>query len=185
MKALLRCGYNRSEDARVLRLRARSVIIPLPARPVCALGAMTTPQPTEIVLHQASRILEIAFSDARTFRLPCEFLRVHSPSAEVRGHGPGQEVLQTGKREVGISAIEPVGGYAVRLVFSDGHDTGLYSWEYLHYLGVNQDRLWAEYLERLARSGASREPAHRAESERPESERVMRQSGPAATWKKL
>ena len=146
---------------------------------------MTTPQPTEIVLHQASRILEIAFSDARTFRLSCEFLRVHSPSAEVRGHGPGQEVLQTGKREVGISAIEPVGGYAVRLVFSDGHDTGLYSWEYLHYLGVNQDRLWAEYLERLARGGASREPAHRTESARPESERVMRQSGPAATWKKL
>lgn len=95
-----------------------------------------------------------------------------------------------GKRDVGITAIEPVGGYAVRLVFSDGHDTGLYSWEYLHHLAVNQDRLWAEYLERLARSGASREAPPRAESERPESERpasehVVRQSGPAASWKKL
>jgi DUF971 family protein len=151
---------------------------------------MSTPQPTEIVLHQGSRVLEIAFSDGRAFRLPCEFLRVHSPSAEVRGHGPGQEVLQVGKRDVGITAIEPVGGYAVRLVFSDGHDTGLYSWEYLHHLAVNQDRLWAEYLERLARSGASREAPPGAESERPESERpasehVVRQSGPAASWKKL
>jgi len=141
---------------------------------------MSTPQPTEIVLHQRSRVLEIAFSDGRMFRLPCEFLRVYSPSAEVRGHGPGQEVLQVGKRDVEITAIEPVGGYAVRLVFSDGHGTGLYSWEYLYHLGVDQDRLWAEYLERLARSGASREPPQHGESER-----VVRQSGPPASWKKL
>jgi len=146
---------------------------------------MSTPQPTEIVLHQGSRILELAFSDGRTFRLPCEFLRVYSPSAEVRGHGPGQEVLQAGKREVGITAIEPVGGYAVRLVFSDGHGTGLYSWEYLYHLGVDQDRLWAEYLERLARSGGSREPPQHVEPERAESQQVARQSGPAPTWKKL
>jgi len=141
---------------------------------------MSLPQPTEIVLHQGSRILEIAFSDGRTFRLPCEFLRVYSPSAEVRGHGPGQEVLQAGKRDVEITAIEPVGGYAVRLVFSDGHGTGLYSWEYLYHLGVDQARLWAEYLERLARSGASREPPHHGESER-----VVRQSEPPPRWKKL
>ena len=87
------------------------------------------PIPTEIKLHQASRILEITFADGQVFQLPCEFLRVYSPSAEVRGHGPGQEVLQVGKREVGIDAIEPVGTYAVKLVFSDGHDTGLYTWE--------------------------------------------------------
>src|SRR5512136_1900017 len=103
---------------------------------------MSAPQPTEITLHQASRILEIAFSDGETFRLPCELLRVYSPSAEVRGHGPGQEVLQVGKRDVEIKSIEPVGTYAVRLVFSDGHDTGLYSWEYLHYLGTNLEGLW-------------------------------------------
>lgn len=186
MKALLRCCYNRSADVRVFRLRRGRLLSPSwPGRFALTLGAMPTPQPTEIVLHQASRILEVAFSDGRTFRLPCEFLRVHSPSAEVRGHGPGQEVLQAGKREVGVTAIEPVGGYAVRLVFSDGHDTGLYSWEYLLHLGMNQDRLWAEYLERLARSGASREPPQRVESERPEADRVVRQSGPAASWKKL
>lgn len=114
-------------------------------------------RPTQIVLHQQSKILEIAFSDGKTFRLPCEFLRVYSPSAEVRGHGPGQEVLQAGKRNVGIAAIEPVGNYAVRLVFSDGHDTGLYSWEYLYSLGRDQDKLWARYLERLTAVGLSRD----------------------------
>ncbi len=128
------------------------------AEPACSpLERMSIPQPTEIALHQASRWVEIAFSDGAVFRLPCEFLRVYSPSAEVRGHGSGQEVLQVGKRAVQITAIEPVGSYAVRLVFSDGHDTGLYSWEYLYHLGKDQDRLWREYLDRLAQAGASRE----------------------------
>ena len=112
--------------------------------------------PTEIRLHQKSRVLEIAFSDGSSFRLPYEFLRVYSPSAEVRGHGPGQEVLQTGKRDVEIRALEPVGSYAVQPVFSDGHSTGIYSWDYLYELGENQDALWAEYLEQLAAAGASR-----------------------------
>src|SRR4249920_4270734 len=109
-----------------------------------------SPRPTSITVHQQSRVLEVGFDDGREFRIPFELMRVHSPSAEVRGHGAGQEVLQTGKREVGITAIEPVGSYAVRLVFSDGHDTGLYSWEYLYHLGKDQDRLWREYLDRLA-----------------------------------
>lgn len=115
------------------------------------------PVPTGITLHQKSRVMEIRFSDGRTFRLPYEFLRVYSPSAEVRGHGPGQEVLQTGKREVEIRSLEPVGAYAVQPVFSDGHDTGIYSWEYLYWLGENQERLWAEYLDRLQKAGASRD----------------------------
>ena len=114
------------------------------------------PAPTEIKLHQKSRVMEIAFADGRTFRFPYEFLRVHSPSAEVRGHGPGQEVLQAGKREVEIRSLEPVGSYAVQPVFSDSHATGIYSWEYLHHLGENQDRLWAEYLEKLDKAGAGR-----------------------------
>jgi DUF971 family protein len=114
--------------------------------------------PTEIKLHQASRLLELTYPDGRVDRLSCEFLRVFSPSAEVRGHGPGGEVLQVGKRDVEILAIEPVGTYAVRLVFSDRHDTGLYSWEYLRELGRDQEKLWAGYLERLARAGASRDP---------------------------
>jgi len=101
--------------------------------------------------------MEIAFADGKTFRLPYEFLRVHSPSAEVRGHGAGQEVLQVGKREVEIRTLEPVGSYAVQPAFSDSHATGIYSWEYLHYLGENQDRLWAEYLAKLNNAGASRE----------------------------
>jgi len=113
--------------------------------------------PTGITLHQKSRILEIAFADGRTFRLPYEFLRVHSPSAEVRGHGPGQEVLQVGKRAVEIRALEPVGSYAVQPQFSDGHSTGIYSWDYLYELGENQERLWTQYLEKLAAAGASRE----------------------------
>ena len=116
-----------------------------------------THRPTDIILHQQSRILEIAFEDGKRFRLPCEFLRVLSPSAEVRGHGPGQETLQTGKREVNISAVEPVGNYAVKLIFSDGHDTGLYSWDYLYTLGIDQDTLWQDYLQRLDKAGASRD----------------------------
>ena len=117
-----------------------------------------TPQPTEIKLHQASRILEIAFADGKTFRLPYELLRVYSPSAEVRGHGPGQETLQAGKRDVTITDVEPVGHYALRPKFSDGHDTGIYSWDYLYDLGIRQESLWQRYLERLAEAGASREP---------------------------
>jgi DUF971 family protein len=117
-----------------------------------------TPRPTEIKLHQKSRILEIAFDDGQRFNLPCEYLRVFSPSAEVRGHGPGQEVLQVGKRDVEIKEIEPVGNYAVKLGFSDGHDTGLYSWEYLHELGEKQESSWKSYLARLEQAGASRDP---------------------------
>jgi DUF971 family protein len=117
-----------------------------------------TPRPTEIKLHQKSRILEIAFDDGARFSLPCEYLRVFSPSAEVRGHGPGQEVLQVGKRDVEIKEIEPVGNYAVKLGFSDGHDTGLYSWEYLHELGEKQESSWKSYLARLEQAGASRDP---------------------------
>jgi DUF971 family protein len=113
--------------------------------------------PIEIKLHQKSRLMEIAFSDGRGFRLPYELLRVYSPSAEVRGHGPGQEVLQTGKREIEIRALEPVGSYAVQPVFSDGHSTGIYSWNYLYELGQNQEKLWADYLGRLAAAGGSRD----------------------------
>jgi len=116
-----------------------------------------TPHPVSLTLHQQSRVLEIAFDDGRSFRLPYEFLRVNSPSAEVRGHGPGQEVLQAGKRDVTISEMEAVGHYAVRPRFSDGHDTGIYSWEYLYDLGARQDELWKRYLDRLAAAGASRE----------------------------
>ena len=117
------------------------------------------PPPTEIKLHQKSRVLEIAFADGARFRLPCEFLRVYSPSAEVRGHGPGQEVLQTGKKEVEIARIEPVGQYAVQLHFSDGHDTGIYSWDLLYDYGTRQDEMWRHYLKRMEEAGASREPA--------------------------
>ena len=113
--------------------------------------------PTSITLHQKSRVMEIAFADGRSFRLPYEFLRVYSPSAEVRGHGPGQEVLQVGKRNVEIRGLEPVGSYAVQPQFSDGHDTGIYSWDYLYDLGENQESLWNEYLKRLSAAGASRE----------------------------
>ena len=116
----------------------------------------TTPRPTEINLHQKSRMLDVVFEDGRTFSLPVEYLRVFSPSAEVRGHGPGQETLQEGKREVGINAIEPVGVYAVKFVFSDGHDTGIYSWDYLYDLGAKFDSNWKSYLARLAHAGKSR-----------------------------
>ena len=115
------------------------------------------PAPTGITLHQKSRLLEIAFADGRTFKLPYEFLRVQSPSAEVTGHGPGQEVLQVGKSKVEIRSLEPVGSYAVQPTFSDGHATGLYSWKYLYYLGENQERLWADYLAKLSKAGASRD----------------------------
>lgn len=119
---------------------------------------MATPQPTEINLHQKSRVLEIAFADGKCFRLPCEFLRVYSPSAEVRGHGPGQEVLQVGKKEVNVNRIEPVGSYAIQLHFSDGHDTGIYSWDLLYDYGVHQEEMWQHYLKRMEEAGASREP---------------------------
>jgi DUF971 family protein len=117
----------------------------------------TTPLPTEIKLHQASRVLEVSFSDQHTFKLPYELLRVYSPSAEVRGHGPGQEVLQVGKRDVTIGQVEQVGHYAIRPTFSDGHDSGIFSWDYLYELGLHQDELWQRYLDRIAESGASRD----------------------------
>jgi DUF971 family protein len=114
------------------------------------------PTPTEIRLHQKSRVLEIAFDDGRQFRLPYEYLRVFSPSAEVRGHGPGQEVLQTGKRDIEIRSVEPVGSYAIQPMFSDGHATGIYSWDYLYELGVEQEARWASYLRQLEAAGQSR-----------------------------
>ncbi len=120
--------------------------------------ANTDRVPTEIKLHSKSRIMELSFADGRSFQLPYEFLRVYSPSAEVRGHGPGQEVLQTGKKEVDIVTIEPVGSYAIQPRFSDGHATGIYSWDYLYEIGSNRDALWREYLERLRQAGARREP---------------------------
>jgi DUF971 family protein len=113
--------------------------------------------PTEIKLHQRSRAMEVTFADGQIFRLPYEFLRVYSPSAEVRGHGPGQEVLQIGKREVEITALEPVGSYAVQPAFSDGHSTGIFSWDYLYHLGQNQEKMWQEYLAKLKAAGASRD----------------------------
>src|SRR5258706_7101651 len=113
--------------------------------------------PIEIKLHQKSRVMEISFSDGRSYRLPYELLRVYSPSAEVRGHGPGQEVLQVGKREVEIRSLEPVGSYAVQPSFSDGHATGIYSWDYLYHLGRNQERMWKDYLARLEAAKASRD----------------------------
>jgi|SRR5579864_5405772 DUF971 family protein len=117
-----------------------------------------TPIPIEIKLHQTSRAMEFTFADGTTFRMSYEYLRVYSPSAEVRGHGPGQETLQTGKRDVTIVEVEPVGHYAIRPKFSDGHDTGIYSWEYLYDLGKRQQELWQRYLARLAAAGASRDP---------------------------
>lgn len=114
-------------------------------------------RPTDIILHQKSRLLEIAFDDGKRFNLSCEYLRVNSPSAEVRGHGSGQEILQTGKKDVAIQTVEPVGNYAVKLVFSDGHATGLYSWDYLYSLGVDHDKLWKNYLDRIEKAGASRD----------------------------
>ena len=129
----------------------------------------TTPTPTELKLHQKSQVLEIAFADGALFKLPFELLRVYSPSAEVRGHGPGEEVLQVGKKGIQITQIEPVGSYAVQLVFSDGHDTGLYSWDYLYQLGMNQESMWAHYLQRMQEAGASRDPTPAPFAARPKS----------------
>ena len=128
-----------------------------------------TPRPTEIKLHEKSRVLEISFADGKTFQLPCEFLRVYSPSAEVRGHGPGQEVLQVGKQDVDITHIEPVGSYAIQPTFSDGHATGIYSWELLYDYGLHQEDMWQHYLKRLEEAGASREPGPAPFEQRPKS----------------
>ncbi len=118
---------------------------------------MSSPQPTSLTLHQRSRELEIGFDDGETFCIPFELMRVYSPSAEVQGHGPGQEVLQTGKREVEIVSLEPVGHYAVQPTFSDGHQSGIFTWQYLRQLGAHQQDLWQRYLERLEAAGADRE----------------------------
>jgi DUF971 family protein len=115
------------------------------------------PQPTALTVHQQARCIEIAFETGETFRLPFELLRVYSPSAEVQGHGPGQEVLQTGKRNVQVTALEPVGRYAVQPTFDDGHESGIFSWDYLYHLGKNQDVLWADYEKRLGDAGANRD----------------------------
>jgi len=115
------------------------------------------PTPQAITVHGQSRVLEVSFSDGARFRIPFELMRVYSPSAEVQGHGPGQEVLQTGKRDVELSGLDPVGNYAVQPRFSDGHDTGIFSWDYLYFLGSEQDRLWADYLARLQAAGAERD----------------------------
>ncbi len=116
-----------------------------------------TPTPQDITVHNASKVMEIAFSDGKTFRIPFELMRVYSPSAEVQGHGPGQETLQTGKRDVGILALEPVGNYAIQPTFTDGHDSGIFSWDYLYFLGDRQAELWADYEERLQAAGTHRD----------------------------
>jgi DUF971 family protein len=119
----------------------------------------STPAPQSLTVHGQSRVLEVTFADGAHFRIPFELMRVYSPSAEVQGHGPGQEVLQTGKREVELTALEPVGNYAVQPSFSDGHDTGIFSWEYLYFLGSEQERLWADYEGRLRKAGVDRDAA--------------------------
>lgn len=116
-----------------------------------------TPTPVDLTLHVQSRVLEIGFSDGAAFKIPFELMRVYSPSAEVQGHGPGQEVLQTGKREVGVVELEPIGNYAVKPVFSDGHESGIFSWDYLYFLGSEQTRLWADYVQRLEVAGMQRD----------------------------
>ena len=128
-----------------------------------------TPNPTEIKLHQASRKMEIAFDDGSRFDLPYEYLRVYSPSAEVRGHGKGQETLQVGKKNVAIEHVEPVGNYAVCLFFSDQHNSGIYSWDYLYDLGAHYEEFWGDYLKRMEAAGASREPASAQYEQRPKS----------------
>ena len=115
------------------------------------------PTPQDLTVHNKSRVLEISFSDGKTFRIPFELMRVYSPSAEVQGHGPGQETLQTGKREVELTQLEPVGNYAVQPTFSDGHDSGIFSWDYLYFLGAQQDQLWADYEARLKAAGVDRD----------------------------
>jgi len=122
-----------------------------------AFSSGKTAPPTEIIVHQQSRRLEIAFGDDERYSLDFEFLRVHSPSAAVQGHGPGQEVLQTGKRDVTVTAIEPVGHYAIKPLFSDGHESGIFTWAYLRELGRDRDALWATYLQKLAEANASRD----------------------------
>ena len=117
------------------------------------------PMPQSITVHEQSRVLEVTFSDGAHFRIPFELMRVYSPSAEVQGHGPGQQVLQTGKRDVTLTRLEPVGNYAVQPTFSDGHDSGIYSWDYLHQLVRDQERMWADYLARLGAAGQERDPA--------------------------
>jgi DUF971 family protein len=117
------------------------------------------PTPQALTVHSQSRVLEVGFSDGASFRIPFELLRIYSPSAEVQGHGPGQEVLQTGKRQVTLEALEPVGNYAVQPRFSDGHDTGIFSWDYLYFLGSQQDKLWADYEARLQSAGVDRDAA--------------------------
>jgi DUF971 family protein len=118
-----------------------------------------TPTPQDITVHGASRVLEVSFADGATFRIPFELMRVYSPSAEVQGHGPGQEVLQTGKRLVELEGLEPIGNYAIKPTFSDGHDSGLFTWEYLYFLGSEQDQLWADYERRLQAAGTDRDAA--------------------------
>ena len=115
------------------------------------------PTPQAITVHSQSRVLEVTFSDGASFRIPFELMRVYSPSAEVAGHGPGQEVLQTGKRDVELAGLEPVGNYAIQPAFSDGHDSGIFSWDYLYFLGSQQDKLWADYEARLAAAGVERD----------------------------
>ena len=117
-----------------------------------------TPNPVAINLHQKSRVLELEFDDGEKFELSCEYLRVHSPSADVKGHGPGQEVLQVGKENVNINEIEPVGNYAIKLIFDDGHNTGLYSWSYLYELGIEHENNWMTYLDALKKVGYVRKP---------------------------
>ena len=116
-----------------------------------------TPTPQSLTVHGASRVLEVSYSDGKTFRIPFELLRVYSPSAEVQGHGPGQEVLQTGKRDVGINALVPVGSYGVQPHFSDGHESGIFTWDFLYQLGEQQERLWLAYEARLAAAGVGRD----------------------------
>jgi DUF971 family protein len=116
-----------------------------------------SPTPQDLTVHSQSRVLQISFSDGEDFRIPFELMRIYSPSAEVQGHGPGQEVLQTGKRLVDLDALDPVGNYAVQPRFSDGHDTGIFSWDYLYFLGKEQDRLWRDYEKRLQEAGRERD----------------------------
>jgi DUF971 family protein len=116
-----------------------------------------TPQPQDITVHGQSRLLEVSFANGEAFRIPFELMRIYSPSAEVQGHGPGQEVLQTGKRLVTLTDLEPVGNYAVKPVFSDGHDSGIFSWDYLYFLGTQQDELWDAYAKRLQEAGVQRD----------------------------
>ena len=116
-----------------------------------------SPTPTALTVHSQSRLLEIAFSDGASFKIPFELMRIYSPSAEVQGHGPGQEILQTGKRDVGIDQLEPIGNYAVKPIFSDGHESGLFTWDYLYHLGTDQTSLWDDYQRRLQAAGVARD----------------------------